>query len=395
MIDWKRRIKDVQTQLSQQGLDGWLLYDFQQLNPLARQFLDIAQDSHITRRIFYWIPQQGEPVKLVHGIESHLLPYLPGKVSTYTSRESLCSALRSLVKGKVAMEYSPRQENPYLSKVDAGLVELISSFGAEVVSSGELLQRYTSILTEKQLKSHLDAAQFLDQLAEATWRKIGLCLRNKESINEHQVQQWMLEQMQQAGFVTHGQPICAVNAHAANPHFEPDPHASAPIRPGDLILIDLWCKKAVQDSVYADITRVAVAASVATPRHQEIFSIVRLAQKKATEFVLQRHQGGRPALGYEADEVCRSVIEAAGFGTYFTHRTGHNIYTEAHGPGAHLDSLETKDSRPLIAGTCFSIEPGIYLPGEFGIRLEYDLYLAEGGQGMISGGVQEQLRCIE
>lgn len=246
------------------------------------------------------------------------------------------------------------------------------------------------MLNAEQLQSHLEASQFLDRLAASVWKKIGSCLGK---INEYEVQQWMLKQMQEAGFVTQGSPICAINAHSANPHFEPDSNSRAPICPGDFILIDLWCKRDHADAVYGDITRVAVAGQP-SPRHQEIFSIVRRAQQAATDFVLQRHREGNPALGYEADEVCRAVIAASGYGAYFPHRTGHNIYTQDHGPGAHLDSLETRDTRPLIAGTCFSIEPGIYLPGEFGVRLEYDIYLAQGGEGIVTGGIQDQLELL-
>jgi Xaa-Pro aminopeptidase len=213
-----------------------------------------------------------------------------------------------------------------------------------------------------------------------------------KKIDECDVQAFMKGEMLAHGFMMEGMPICAVNAHSASPHFEPSKAMTAPIQKGDFILIDLWCKKKVPRSVYGDITRVAVAGERGSERQNKIFSTVRLAQQVATDFVAQQYRRGKGMRGCEVDRVCRQVIEEAGYGPYFTHRTGHNIYTEGHGPGAHLDSLETEDTRFLIPGTCFSIEPGIYLPGEFGVRLEYDVYLGKDAE--VTGGVEEELLCL-
>ncbi|MEN9343262.1 MAG: Xaa-Pro dipeptidase [Chlamydiota bacterium] len=377
-------------------MDGWLVYDFQKINPLGRQVLKLSDDAHITRRIFYWMPNGQEPVKIVHAIEAHVLAHLPGRTQTYTSRHSLIECLKSTLHPakKIAMEYSPYQEIPYLSKVDAGLVELIRSFGIEVVSSAPLLQRLTSTLTKEQLESHLRAAAFLNDLASNVWQKITLALKNQQVLTEYEVSQWMLTQMHAAGFITEAFPICAVNSNSANPHYAPKKEKSAAICKGDLILIDLWCKEKTRDAVYADISRVAVAASAPTLKQQQVFTVVRQAQKAATDLILTSHKEGRSVRGCDADRVCRDVIEKAGYGPCFLHRTGHNIHTELHGPGAHLDSVETMDTRELISRTCFSVEPGIYLEGAFGIRLEYDVYLGENGEGFVTGGVQESIQSL-
>lgn len=395
-MDWNARIQDVQRHLTKEKIDGWLIYDFSGINSLARDFLKLNPDQLITRRLFYWIPAHGKPFKIMHRIELHVLPDLPGETLPYLKWEELETQLAAVLKGAktVAMEYSPRNAIPYLSKVDAGMVDLIRSFGVDVVSSASFLQFYTCVLDEEQLKMHLEAADFLDRTAISTWDKISHALRKKERIDEYQVQQFILEQMSAHGFITEAHPICAVNAHSADPHFEPAREGSSEIKKGDFVLIDLWCKKKHPRAIYGDITRVAVADSAPTPRQSEIFSIVRSAQKAATDFVISRYSKGESLKGYEVDQVCRKVIEDKGYGQYFTHRTGHNIYTKDHGPGAHIDSLETLDLRELIPQTCFSIEPGIYLPKEFGIRLEYDVYLGKDKKTHVTGGIQDEIKCL-
>lgn len=389
-------IREIQKRLMEAKIDGWLLYDFQNLNPLARDFLKIDPGRLITRRFFYWIPAQGEPVKILHRIEPHILPDLPGKEVLYLKWQELEAALGRVLKGSriVAMEYSPKNAVPCLSRVDAGTVDQIRSFGIEVVSSAPILLHETCVLDAEQLQSHLEATAFLDQAVGQAWEKIAHAIRSGTPINEHQVRMFLFEQMTSNGFITEGLPICAVNANSADPHFEPEKTGSAVIQQGDFVLIDLWCKKNHDRAVYGDITRVAVADVAPTERQKEIFSIVRAAQKAATDFVIRGYAQGERLKGCDVDRVCRSVIEEAGYGEYFTHRTGHNIYTKDHGPGAHIDSLETEDSRELIPHTCFSIEPGIYLPGEFGIRLEYDLYLGDQGKVLVTGGIEDSLLCL-
>ena len=386
----------MQKHLTDNQIDGWLLYDFHGMNSLARDFLQVDPHLMITRRFFYWIPAQGDPVKLLHKIEPHVLANLPGRSESYLRWEELEEKIGKLLKGAkiVAMEHSPKNGIPYLSKVDAGTVDLVRGFGVEVVSSGSFLQHYTCVLDAEQLAMHIEAADFLDRLAGRVWEKVRTAVKNGTSLNEYQVRMFMAEQMTAHGFTTEGLPICAVNAHSADPHYEPPKQGSSEIKRGDFVLIDLWCKKDHPKGVYGDITRVAVVDAHATPRQQEIFSLVRLAQKSATDFVMERYAAGEKLRGAEVDRVCRKVIVEAGYGEFFTHRTGHNIYTQDHGPGAHIDSLETLDMRELIPGTCFSIEPGIYLPSEFGVRLEYDVYLGAGGLARVTGGIQDELLLL-
>jgi Xaa-Pro aminopeptidase len=395
-MNWSERIADVQTHLQKEGIDGWLLFDFQGKNSLARNFLHISADHLITRRYFYWIPSQGEPIQLHHKIEPHTLGHLPGSSKTYLTHQELESSLREILKNSrtIAMEYSPRNAIPYLSQVDAGIVDLIRSFHIEVVSSGGFLQYYTCVLSDAQLASHFAAAEFLDQTVAKAWEMIASRLSTSQPIDEQGVRTFIAAEFHAQGYITEGLPICAVNAHSADPHFEPAQTGSALIQQGDFILIDLWCKQKACDAVYGDITRVGFAGSRPSPRHEEIFSLVRKAQRTATDYVAAQWKARKTLLGCEVDHICRRVIEEAGYGPYFTHRTGHNIYTQDHGPGAHLDSLETLDTRPLIARTCFSIEPGIYLPGEFGVRCEYDVYLHPDGSIQVSGGSQDAITCL-
>lgn len=392
-MQWSKKIIDVQRHLQKEGCDGWLLYDFQNLNPLAREFLTLPPQLFITRRFFYWIPVHGDPVKITHAIEPHVLDHLPGRQISYLKWEELEEQLASVLSGrhKVAMEYSPRGVLPFVSKVDAGLVDLIRSFSVEVVSSASFLQYYTCVLDDEQLALHIQAAEFLSQTAAKTWEMIAHSLHAGQTIDEYQVTDFIQNQFSLHGFIHEGRPICAVNKNSADPHFAPQKDNARNIERGDFILIDLWCKKNHPKAVYADITRVAYADSIAPKQHKEIFNIVRKAQKTATDYVIARCEKKDYPKGYEIDEICRAVIINAGYGTYFTHRTGHNIYTKDHGPGAHLDSLETRDFRRLIPRTCFSIEPGIYLPGEFGIRLEYDLVLVNEDTIRITGGIQEEI----
>jgi Xaa-Pro aminopeptidase len=393
-MDWHTKIHDVQQHLVKEKIDGWLLYDFNGINPLARDFLQIDRDALVTRRFFYWIPAKGEPVKILHRIEPHLLSDLPGIALFYSRWQELEAQLSNLLKGlkTVAMEYSPRNAIPYVSKVDGGMVDLIRSFQLEVVSSASFLQYYTCVLDEEQYKLHKEAADLLDRVVGEAWEKIAHALAKGVKIDEYDVQQFIAEQIQVRGFMAEAAPIVGVNAHSADPHYEPSKLNSSEIKRGDFILIDLWCKKKHPKAIYGDICRVAVADTQPTAKQKEIFSIVRTAQKAATEYVIDRYSKSQSIKGFEVDQICRKIIEEKGYGQYFTHRTGHNIYTQDHGPGAHLDSLETQDMRELIPRTCFSIEPGIYLPGEFGIRLEYDVFL--GDKVYVNGGHQNEILTL-
>lgn len=379
-------IEKIQQGLRGLGLSGWLLYDFRRCNPLALKVLEIPSDALLTRRLFYWIPVEGDPVKIVTTVENPLA-HLPGKEEKFASWQELHEKLRVLLKDqkKVAMEYSQNALVPEISRVDGGTVDLVRSFGALVVSSGDLLQELTSVLTEDEYKSHLEAAVALDEIASMTWAWIKNNL--SRGISEWDVQVYMVSEMDVRNMRTDHPPICAVNAHSADPHFSPM-RGGPLLKEGDFVLIDLWCKKTTPGSIYADITRVAVLGK-ASDKQKAVFHIVRNAQKAALALIENRLKENAAVKGSEADATCRKVIADAGYGSYFVHRTGHNIHESDHGPGAHLDSLETCDDRHLLPGTLFSIEPGIYLPGEFGVRLEYDVYITPTQQAVVSGGEQD------
>lgn len=392
----KNNLQNIQKALIEKKLDGWLLYDFRRTNDLACAFLEISPDIIITRRFFYWIPKEGEPIKIVHAIESQNLNNLPGEVVSYQTWQDLEKILGKVLKGsrRIAMEYSPRNAIPAVSKVDAGTVDLVRSFNVEVVSSADIMQQYTSVWDEYKLKSHLAAAKVLEETVDKAWNYIGEAIKHKSSITEYNVQQFILEEFARQGCVTADSPLCSVNAHSADPHYCASAKDSSVICPGDFILIDLWCKQKAPRSVYADITRVGVAAPKPTKRQKEVFSIVRKAQKAGTDLVRNRFKKKEPLMGCEVDQCVRKVIVDAGYGQYFVHRTGHNIDENDHGNGTHMDSLETNDQRLILPGTCFSIEPGIYLPGEFGVRLEHDVYVHHDGSVLVTGGEQEELACV-
>ena len=385
----------IQKRLCEHDIDGWLLFDNHGSNRFVRQLLSIPQHLVITRRLFYWIPKEGEPVLIAHKIEAENLEYLPGKQELYLSREELKAALSRVLKGvsKVAMEYSPGGANPYVSNVDGGTLDMVREH-VEVVSSDDLLQHFTSVLDEKQIESHLAAAQVVESAVESAWDLIVDRLRAGKRITEYEVQKFILSEFAANNCIAEDGPTCAVNGHSAMPHYMARKSTAAEINKGDFILIDLWCKKDHPYAIYADITRVAIAAAEPTPKQDQVFEVVRMAQKKAFELLEERLKMGEKVRGFELDDACRSYIVEKGFGEFFTHRTGHNIDIEVHGSGAHLDNLETSDQRKILPCTCFSIEPGIYLPGEFGVRLEHDVLISSEGIPQITGGVEESILCL-
>lgn len=387
------KIEQVQKHLAQENIDGWLLYDFHRNNSLAHTFLEISPDEPATRRFFYWIPRKGSPIKLVHAIESRILDRWPGEKRTFSSWQSLEEGLKNILHGqkKVAMEYSPKNAIPYLSKVDAGTVDLIRSFGVEVVSSAGFLPYFTAVLTEAQGQGQMRAGRLLEKIVGDAWIWIEKHLQDEMKVSEYDVQQKILADFAAAGLVTDMPPIVALNEHSADPHYTPHKTSSSQIRPNDWILIDLWAKEKHQGSVFADITRVGFAGLHPTAKQQEIFHIVREAQVVATELVKNRFASKKQLRGWEVDDAARNVIKEAGYGEFFTHRTGHSIEMDVHGSGAHMDNLEMHDERLVIPNTSFSVEPGIYLSGSFGVRLEYDLYIHQNGTVDIVGGEQDAI----
>ncbi len=380
MTDAHRRVTEIQQALQQlEGLSGWLFYDFRGSDPLAYRVLHLDPMMHVTRRWYYWVPAEGEPVRLVHRIEPKTLDCLPGPRRLYVSWEEQKAHLADILKGatSVAMQYSPLNAVPYVSRVDAGTVELIRSFGVEVTTSADLVQRFEAVWNDQQLLSHREAAEKLRLIVDEAFAKVGSMAKARSRFTEYDLQQYVLSCISRHGLVTSSSPIAAVNQHSADPHYSPKSEGSASIGEGDMVLIDLWAKRPEPGSVYADITWTGYVGTHVPARQQEIFGIVRDARDAALSFVQSRIHRGEFPHGWEVDEVCRGVIRSAGYEDRFLHRTGHSIGEEVHGNGANIDNLETRDERRLIAGTCFSIEPGIYLQDEFGIRSELDVYLSE------------------
>ena len=368
-------ILEVQNQLNQAGIEGWLLYDFQGTNPIARKLLGI-KGQLITRRWFYWIPRTGEPLALCHKIEQQAFSSLGVNVDTFRSWQEMVSGLKRHLSGSqtIAMEYSPFCAIPYVSRVDAGTIELIKSLGKEVVSSANLVQYFEARWSTQQFQMHQEASRRLMKILLDTLEGIRQALRTNELISEYSVQQKMLERYQERCLTTSSPPIVAVNQNSANPHYEPSREGSAQIRPGDFLLVDFWAKLDEKNSVYADYTWVANLGESIPESIQNIWEIVRGARDAAMNYVKAHYLKTPNLQGWQVDTVSRDYITQRGYGEFFVHRTGHNIGEEDHGNGANMDSLETKDARLLIPNTCFSIEPGIYLK-DFGIRSEVNVYL--------------------
>jgi len=379
-----KKIKEAQKFLVEENVDGWLLYDWQGINPLALNFLDAK--AH-TRRFFYWIPKNGEPIKLVHQIEQDALDHLPGKKVIYLSYNKLEEELKNLLHHSkvILMETSEKNRLPYVSKVDGGTLDLIRSFDVNVKTSAYLIQHFTT-LSQKQFELHTEVMHVLEMALEKSCDLISSGL-----VNEYEVQSLIMELFEQNQLVTHFPPIVAINANGANPHYFPKKEKSDPIKPGDFILIDLWAKKDVNGGVYADITKVFKYQAKPTEFEVEIFNIVKGAQTKAIELIKSRLEKNQPVMGFEVDRIARDYIEHKGYGDAFFHRLGHNIDENDHGSGAHLDSLETFDDRPLLPNTLFSIEPGIYLPGKIGIRLECNVWIDSKNKMHITGGMQDNI----
>src|SRR5262245_21874616 len=374
------RVAAIQRALREDGsVDGWLFYDFRGTDPLGYRVLLLDASMHVTRRWYYWIPAIGSPRKLLHRIEPHILDPLPGERDEYVSWEQQRTLLEHLLRGgrRIAMQYSPLNAVPYVSRVDAGTIELIRSFGVEVLSSADLIQMFEARWTDRQLESHQYAAAALRRIVDEAFDHVREAVVRENGLTEYGLQQFILSRIREAGMMTSSAPIAAVSEHSADPHYGPATTGSAKIQRDDLVLIDLWAKQSGAGSVYADITWTAYAGSTVPEKHRAVCDVVRQGRDAALEFVRARIQAGQPPFGYEVDAACRKVIQGAGYGDQFVHRTGHSIGEEVHGNGANIDSLETQDTRRLMPRTCFSIEPGVYLPGEFGIRSELDVFLTE------------------
>jgi Xaa-Pro dipeptidase len=384
-------LADIQAALRQYGLDGWLIYDFRGSNLLGRRVLGFEDREIKSRRWYYFIPALGEPRKLVHRIETGALDSLPGPSFVYLRWQDLEAGLAQLVTGatRIAMEYSPRNGNPYVSRVDAGTLELMRSFGVEVISSGDLIQQFEATWDDEQWHMHQEAARHTDSAYDVAWQFIAEQVTSKNRVRETDVQTVILEHFKRHGLTTYSPPIVAVNAHSGDPHFETSLADDIAMKEGDFVLIDLWAKVDRPRSVYSDLTRVGYIGRSVPEKYAAVFRIVAAARDAAIAKVRSAFATGQPLQGWEVDQACRDVIDQAGYGQFFIHRTGHNIGQEVHGNGAHMDNLETREERLVMPRTCFSVEPGIYLP-EFGVRSEVNVFIDSQGQVHVTGGELQQ-----
>jgi len=383
-------LADVQKALREENLDGWLFFDHHQRDPLAYRVLSLDRRLVPTRRWYYLIPAEGEPRGLVHRIEPGVLDAIPGDKTPYSSWSEQAEGLKRILDGcrRVAMQYSPNCAVPYVSLVDGGTLELVRGLGVEVHSSANLVQLFEALWSQAQLDSHLEAGRRVDEIRRNAFLLIGSHLRDGVPIDEWDVKRFILESFERAGLVTDHGPIVAVNANASNPHYEPTADQKQQIRQGDWVLIDLWAKLKQPDAVYYDITWTGYCGRETPPEIRKIFDIVTGARDAAIRCVKEAVTGNRKLHGFEVDDAAREFIRSRGYGDYFFHRTGHSIGREVHGTGANMDNLETHDERRVIPWTCFSIEPGIYLP-EFGVRSEVDVFVGE-QEAFVTGEIQRQ-----
>ncbi len=364
----------LQQALRDAHFDGWLFYDFRKLNPLAYRVLGLAEDGFYTRRWFYFVPAQGDPIALISAVEPHVLAELPGRRRVFRSWGELHQLLKETLQGanRLAMEYSPMNAIPTMARVDGGTLELVRSLGKEVVSSANLVQQFVAVLSESHMEMHREAGRRLVAIKDELLGSIAQQLRAGAALTEYSIQQDFLARIHAAGLVTEGAPIIAVNAHAGDPHYGPSAEASAPVREGDLLLLDFWGHLPQPGAIFADYTWMAFLGARVPEQHQQVFEIVRRARDHGIAFLREHVEQGKPVQGWEVDQTVRDLIAAAGYGDFFVHRTGHSITTVEHGDGANLDNLETHDERLVLANTCCSVEPGIYLP-EFGFRSEVNV----------------------
>jgi len=381
----------IQEALRASKLDGWLFFDHHHRDPLAYRILQLSESLHVSRRWYYFIPAHGEPQKLVHRIESGTLNDLPGRCQLYSGWVEQQQKLAAMLSGcrRIAMQYSPNCAIPYVSLVDGGTLELVRAAGVEIVSSADLVQQFEARLSEAQFESHIEAGKRVDQILREAFELIGERIRARNPLSEFDVYQFIRRRFEQSGLESDHGPIVAVNANASDPHYEPSAERAAHIQCGDVVLIDLFAKLSQPGSIFYDITWTGFCGETIPDRVQNIFEIVRDARKKATELVIRKIGSGERLAGFEVDDAARCYIESHGLGEYFFHRTGHSIATEIHGTGANMDNLESHDERQILAGSCFSVEPGIYLP-EFGIRSEVNMYVGD-GFAKVTGEQQGQL----
>jgi len=383
----------IQSALGVRNIDAWLFYDHHHRDPIAYRVLGLPQDLMVTRRWYYLIPAEGEPVKLVHRIESGHLDSLPGKKLQYAGWQELFDQSKLLLAPyrDIAMQYSPNNLVFTVSMVDAGTVELIRGLGKNVVSAADLVAEFEATWTEEQIRSHFAARDAIDAITAEAFAEVGGRVR-RGGTSEHAMQQWLLEAFRREKLVTDDPPVVAVNVNSANPHYAPSPDSSAPIREGDFVLLDIWGKQDKPGAVYYDITWTGFVGRTPSDRMRDVFRVVRDARDAGVRTVEEAVASGKAIAGWEVDRVVRDQIKKAGFGDYFIHRTGHSIGTEVHANGANMDDLEIHDERRILPNSCFSIEPGVYLP-EFGVRSEVNVLVGNHG-AEVTGKIQREIVLI-
>jgi len=380
----------IQKELQAAGLDGWLFYDHHRRDPIAYRVLGV-NPVMVTRRWYYLIPAQGEPAKLLHRIEKGSLDGAPGAIHEYSSWAEQREKLGQLLEGKkrVAMEYSALNDIPYVGLVDAGTIELVKSLGVDVVSSADLVQLFEARWSPEVLATHLEAGKVVHAAIRQGFAMIRDAVQRGQMLREYDVQQEILRGFEAGGVESDDPPDVAVNANSSNPHYSATKASSSPIARGDWVLLDVWAKQRKPGAVYFDITWTGFVGEEVPARHAAIFAIVKEARDAALDLVKSAVAAGHTLRGYEVDDAARAVITRHGYGPYFFHRTGHSIGEDVHGNGANMDNLETHDTRPIIPGTCFSVEPGIYL-GEFGVRTEVNVYVDE-KEARVTGEIQQEV----
>ena len=371
----------IQQALGDFDLPAWLFYGFQDLDPIATRILRFEPNLLATRRWLYLIPAKGEPSKLVHRIESSILDHLPGNKEIYLEWEQLQNKVRALLEGvsKVAMQYSENNSIPYISLVDAGTIDLVRGCGTQVVSSGDLIQRFEAVWSPHQVEQHRTTALALTSIVQTAFEQAATEISSRGDTDELRIQRSILDRFEKEGLLTEHPPIVAVNENSANPHYQPTEAGYSKIRSDDFLLIDLWAKSKKENSVYADITWTGLMSEKVPKRHSEVFQVVRQARDQGVDFLRKRFEENNLPQGWEVDEVVRESIRQAGYEEFFVHRTGHNLGQEVHGNGVHFDNLETHDTRLVIPGIACTLEPGIYLEGEFGVRSEINVFFSQDG----------------
>jgi Xaa-Pro aminopeptidase len=378
--------------LTELRLDGWLLFDFHGMNPVATRVLGLG--GLATRRLFVLLPAAGKPIALAHRIEQHRVAGFPGEVRSYAAWRELELQLAQLVSGKrLAIEYSAKDAVPYLDRIPAGVVELLRACGADLVSSSELVTTLASRWTADELAGHRRAAELVREIALAAFERVRSWLAEGAVASEQGLQRWVMEAFEQAGLRTNEPPIVAVGEHSANPHHDPMGQADTMITAGQPLLLDLWAGIQI-DTVYADQTWMAFVGGSPPAEVVRLFDVVRDARDRVVAVLADRWREGFSVSGADLDDIARGVIQNGGFGDYFVHRTGHSIDRELHGSGPHLDNYETHDDRKLLSGIGFSVEPGIYLPGRFGVRSEINVYLGDDGPEVTPKEPQQQLVIV-